>query len=447
MSIYHAIDWMQGQVVGGVREYYDNVERVQKGLNWLGVPTDLYGIGRATGFNDWLGLDRPKSRGYSFTNNMPGTRTTSRRGSRRTGPYPAPVRTIRVRRKTTGKTRRAKNRRKSNKKKGGKELVKKIKGVVKSVMECAENTGTYSKRYTGEFEPYVNAGQKRISFSMTRNGTNTGPHFVNDMRYCMTRKKLLDAVSVLFNNKTRSANWNNGVLNFVIKGFKMDLLYASLDIKWINYTEWAFDCEIFEVVNKHNTDTSFLDDAKAMNEQVEWVGANPTFSTASTTQFDMDMGLEFGMMKGVAGKYSVKKVKTGRVYPGQTIGYFKKWGPQCIDLTKTLVINAGVGILPNFAKGDTQVFIRYTPVMHLHSSQTTHICTNLANAQQHDYGFLVDVQETFKFLQPAETDEVYGGDKRALLVDVPYEPSGVGPYVQKYMSTGPSYINLNNPKN
>lgn len=343
------------------------------------------------------------------------------------------------------KRRRAKRRKQAIKSK--KTFDKKVTKVVKKVMECAENVGTYNKTYTGDFEPYVNAGQYRVAYSMNRNTTNASPHTVFNMSYVMTRKKILDAVSVLFNSKTKGMNWSDPTNLFGIKGLKIDVLYMSQEYIWWNYTEYAFDVEIFEITNKYNTETPFIEDAASMLAADEWEGGVPTLTSATTTAYDMSFALEFGMIKGVNSKYIIKKVKSGRLYPGQSVKYFKKWGHQCIDFTKQTVLAGGVQVLPSYAKGDTQFILRYTPVTHGHTSSTTMIATNLANATSHDYGFLVEVKETFKFFQPAETDETKGGDKRCIHVDWPFLPSGVGPYVQRYMSTGPSYVNLNNPKN
>lgn len=438
MSIYHAIDWMQGQVVGGVREYYDNVERVQKGLNWLGVPTDLYGIGRATGFNDWLGLDRPKSRDYSFTNNMPSTRR------RRNQAFHVSRKRQRSR---TRKTSIGRKRKTIKRRKVSKDLKKTVKGIIKKVMDCKENVGTYNKHYTGEIEPYVNAGQHRISYSMTRSGSNAAPHSVFDMQFMMTREKILDAVSVLYNGKAKSSNWSSGIGNFGTKGLKIDLLYSSLELGFTNYTEWCYEVAIYECTAKFNSETPVLEELSKALLQDEWVTPYPVFSAGTTTAFDIEASLELGMVKVAKSKYDIKKVKSGKLYPGHTIKYFGKWGPKCIDFEKEKVLIEGLSLTPSYAKGDVQVLLRYTPVMHVHTSVSTMTATNLANTTNYQYGFIVEGKETYKFYQPAEADEANGGDKRALYTDIPFEPVGGAPYTQRYTHTGPSFINITNPRN
>lgn len=345
----------------------------------------------------------------------------------------------RVSRKRVARRTKIKIRRSSQK------LKKQIKSGVQSVLMCKENIGIYTKTYTGEIEPYVNAGQERVAFSMTRNQANAPPYSADNMRFCLTRQKILDAASVLYNNKSRSIDWNATVGNFDIKGLKVESIYSAYHVKVWNYTEYPHELEIWEVTNKYNTNQHFIEDISEMHKAQDWVASIPAFTSAASTWYDIARGLDFNMIKGVARKYDIKRVKKGIIMPGLGITHRLSFGKLCLDYEKDLVNVATVGTLPKFAKGDKQIVFRYTPVMHLNASTTKHICTNLANVTSVDHGFLVDVKEVYKVMQPAETDDAYVGDRRCIFDDTPYVPDGVGPYVQKFMSTGPTFTNITNP--
>lgn len=325
-------------------------------------------------------------------------------------------------------------------------LHKTVKSTVQKVLECKENVGVYTVMHTGEIEPFVNAGQDKIAFGSTRNQANAGIYTAFDMGFVpFSRKKILNALSVLWNGKAKALNWSLNDDNFQIKGLKCDALYCSYEFKLLNYTEIPYTVEFWECVNKESSDQHPLDQLKDMLASDEWISPAPTYATASGTQYDIDKTLEFSMIKAAKNKFKFTRVKSGVIYPGLGMSYFTKQGHTCYDMTKVTVNVADVGVLPSHAKGDKHLFVRYSPLLHLQASTTNHVATNKAISTSVERGFLVEVKEVFKFLEPPETDDIHVGDKRASLIDIPAAADGVGPFIDRFVNTGPAYTTLTNP--
>lgn len=410
---------------------YGEVQTAKTALDYVGIPTTLWSVGEVTGFNDYLGLHSSPKKVMPGVTKRRGTYFTGKRKKRRTGSSGRKAKARRVGR------RRKRSYRKNT-------LRKNIKKQVKSALMCKENTGVYTRYYTGEVEPFVNAGQDRIVIGMTRNQANASPHNVLDMIFNpFSLRRWLDAASVLYNGKVKGTDAITTVVNnFNLSGFKLETIYASYDLRVWNYTQYPYEIEFFSIENKQNQDTYPLSQMSSDISQDEWVGGYPTFALAGPTQFDIDKSLDLSMIKSQKAKYKIKSLKKGIFYPGASMNIFVKQKGKCIDYTKQLTTGSS---LPYYAKNDMQIVFRISPVTHLYASASNHVATNLANATTVTHGFLCEVTEKFKVFEPPETLETRVGDKRAFLNDVPVVPTGIAPFVQKYMATGPTYTDVTNP--
>lgn len=332
-------------------------------------------------------------------------------------------------------------------KRSKKLLNKRVKKIVKNEMMCQENVGIYTKHYTGEIEPSVAAGQYNYAFAATRNQGNSGAYSVFNMLFKpFSRKKILDAASVLYGGKTKGLAID-GTGNFNLAGVKIDTIYCSYDIRITNYTQFPYEVELWSVTNKENTDRLPLDTMSRMLPADEYVGGVPTFELAAGNQYRADMCLDLSTIKGLSAKYKLEKVKSGVLFPGIGMKHFVKQGMRCYDMTKDLFVTEGdppTSVLPSHGKGEVSYFLKYTPVMHIYASAANYVATNFANTGNSTYGFLVEVKEVFKLFEPAETPETQVGDKRCCFTDVPSVPAGT-PATTRFINTGPTFTDVTNP--
>lgn len=325
-------------------------------------------------------------------------------------------------------------------------MVKQIKSVVKREMQCSENVGVYTKLYTGEIEPTVIAGRDNYCFAFTRNNNNIAPYTVfNCLFKPFSRKKILDAVSTLYNGKARSLDVD-AAGNFNLEGVKIETLYCSYEMMVSNYTQFPYEVELWSIENKENNDRLPLDAISKMELADEWVGSDPKYELVAGNQYSVDKCFDLSMIKGLASKFKLKREKRGMLYPGGTLKHFVKQGAKCYDMTKDLfVTNDGVAVLPSHSKGEISYFLKYSPVLHMYSSTTNYVATNSSNTGGVSYGFLVQIKEVFKFFEPAETSDTQHGDKRGQYLDIPATADGAGPNVSRFINTGPSYTDITNP--
>lgn len=377
---------------------------------------------------------------------------------RRTGSAPAdyakagrgkmPSRTRR--RVGSAPSKRGTRRTRINKKRRARQARRAVKAVVNNVLQCKENVGVYTKTYGGDLNPNNLNDQMRVAFSMNRFQTNGGPYTPFTMGWHPhSVKRVLDAVSVLYNGKAANINID-ATGNFIYQGFKCDVLYASYKLDVFNYTDLPYEMEFIEVTNKGNKLQNFTDDLEEFINGQSWVSGTPFFNKDEAVQYNYKTGLDFGMLKGIATNYSLKSIVKGVVKPGEKISYFSTLKDKCIDFGRHVTTQTA-GATPevaSYAKGEKQVVLLYRPVAHLqqdlvagtyslsHNDKTANVGTEEAK----DRGFVCEIKEVFKVLQPAETLDIHEGEQRAILTDLFTVSRGATNCKEVFKSTGPAYV-------
>lgn len=310
---------------------------------------------------------------------------------------------------------------------------KAIKKVVEKVLTCKDNVGIYTKSYGGDIRTTVPIGKKIVIVHAQRLQGNAGNYTEFGMQftpYCL--KRVLDAASVLYNNKAKSIA-GPGILgivngNFNPIGLKIDLLYASYKLALTNMTNVQYHVEIIEFTNKFNSNSSVMDNVLELLKGTNWTGGVPGFSNEGNGVWHLEDCLEFGMIKGISSRYAVKSFGRKLVKPGDTINYFTK-DKMCIDFQKKLITESeGTDPeIPSFAKGEKQIVIAMTPVVGIVSNGTnyTYAAHTVNSTDTPAHGFVCKIDEVFKLIEPDATLDQYQGDKRTFLCDFTQPTTGV----------------------
>lgn len=320
-------------------------------------------------------------------------------------------------------------------KRAAREAKKFVKNIVKKEIQCSENVGSYTKVYVGEIEPSVISPYKKVAVAATRVQANSAPYTVFGMSFTPNiSKRLLDAASVLYNGKAKSCEVE-AAGNFDFKGFKCNVVYSSYTLELYNYTDIPYEVDFLEVTNKYTTNTSFMDTAKELSDNKDWVSSAPYIAIAAGNQWDVQHGVEFGAIPGLSDKYSLKHNKK-IVYPGKCHKYFTK-RTGCVDIHKNVLTHTvGDAELGSFVKGEKQVMVVYSPVLHIQYSASNNSASHGSGLGSAEYGFLTKVTERFKIIEPDETPVANSGEVFEVFTDMPVLPTAVG---QSFIDCGPSY--------
>lgn len=340
----------------------------------------------------------------------------------------APRKRVRRARRTVSRARRA---------------TRAIKQVVQNVLQCKDNVGVYTKTYTGDLASFNGAGVRTIACAMQRFGANLGSYTPFAMSFTpFSVKRVLDAASVLFNNKPKEINIDLPG-NFDMNGLKVDVLYASYHLECLNATNVPMEVEVHEVTNKSNSQTNFTESFNEFLLGTRWVGGVPTYAAKDLdgVQWVVDSELDIGMVKSVASKYSIKTTKKV-LYPGQKINYFVKTS-ECFDFSKYYVVDT-VGVQPDLAsyvKGQKQILLSYVPLLHLGTAEAPSNAFSGTNqgplsGGEVNHGLVCRVKEVFKIIEPDKTLDEYQGESRVLLND--YSVCNGDNF---FRNTGPAYTN------
>lgn len=342
---------------------------------------------------------------------------------------------IRLRRKSTSRKRTLRSRRAAR---------NTIKKVVEKVLTCKDNVGIYTKSYGGEIRCDVLLGTKTVAVNAQRLQANAAPYTEFGMSFHpYNLKRILDAASVLYNNKTKSVEGPGqlGAPNFNPIGLKVDLLYASYHLAATNMTNTKYHVEIIEFTNKFNGNAAVMDVLQELLAGTNWIGAPnpvPTFANGGNGIWRLDCDLEFGMIKGMSSRYAMKSFGKKLVRPGETINYFTK-DKMCVDFQKRLYTE-GAGAtpeIPSFAKGEKQVVLVLTPVTGMVADGVRFTIANHTVQDDVNHGFVCKISEVFKLVEPDATLDEYQGDKRCQLSDFGVPP-GPGALVRYDRDQGPT---------
>lgn len=324
-------------------------------------------------------------------------------------PYRRPKRSRRVG-PARKKTRRGR-RQLAKKKKVIRKAKKVVKNMVEKVLECKDNKGTYTKQYAGD-QVFTNtaSNHQTVWGNFKRGGANTSPATSAALSFDPFQMfRLLDAVSVLYNNKTKALNYEATTGNFANsgKGIVADFTYASytLTLKNCHRVAVNIDCYMGKARNNGFDDVLTLWDnsynsmpyRQTAPVKTTW-GQKPTGRVDVTDNFNLKHK-----------RFSLKPGESKTLYT-----HFKG----CVDFDKYKV----AGTLAEFGKGisESWCFI-VRPVMGVenHLGGIPYGVVGQTNGQTEFEGVSIKVKEVYKVIQPDATLDDYEGNAIVDFTDLP----------------------------
>jgi len=355
--------------------------------------------------------------------------------------------------KAHGKRKRTKSVSKSNKrkkqpsqkrlKKLKRNVNKVIKKVVDSALHCDDVISSYVKHYTGNIDPTnLVTNCDRVFDCFNREAANPGPgslypqYSMRFTPFCPTR--ILDAASVLYNARAAGVDVQGGTL-FDYKRLNQDVLSMSYKVKFGNYTNVPLEFTIYEITNKSNSDTSFLDTAQASIANTTFVAsATPQITTAGTTNFgySQTLSLEYSDLDALKKQYTIKKHKAKYLMPGTYTSKSFYMGKGCVDFAK--FVNNSQSALSLFPKGFKQIVLRVRPRMkNFFGTNAVPANTFVPGYQiitnDDALGIQVEVEERFRLVEPEITVDANAGPKKAFFTSTQFStPAGFISQIERF---------------
>lgn len=283
---------------------------------------------------------------------------------------------------------------------------------VQRVLSKNKPTGNYTKTYTGNL---TTLNDNTYTFH-SRVSRETTALLGSDFLFFDVRK-ILDAVSVLFNGKPTAMNGYLTPGNMDDKTTKFRLQYASVAVTFKNITDITWDCEFWAIDNKHQDAATFDSDYTAALTNLNQVGG--------TTSLITKIGVQPSQIPQLAKNYHMKKIKK-TLKPGYSYTYFTSIADRIIDYIQYYEGDQ----LQFFQKFSKQLTMRCKPTM---SSSFNTVGGNVGyfsgDAGQFDHPFMVEVTEKYKLDCPDDVPSEKENDSWAWFTDLPArktgEPNGI----------------------
>lgn len=306
---------------------------------------------------------------------------------------------------------------KTSRKLAKKGVKNKIRKAVVAELGKDLPAGTYRKLYTGSLAANNNAaGLDVYRICLERGGGNISPHTVFGMQVTpFITKRVWDAASVLFNNKTAAINFEEATGNFAIAKTKIHLKYASYELELRNLTDMDQDVVFYEFTAKDNTD---VDPATVINNNKN----NGLFKTAPTVQvtgsaLQISEGYTMGMFPGLSEHWDLKK-STKSMRRGESYKFFRSVRNQHYDL-KALLTDSGD--VASYAKGHKIYYFCVNPVMAGVAIDTSSKINGVVRygESNNNKTIVAAVKEVYVVQQPSNTVDAQEGDVKVVFVDRP----------------------------
>lgn len=281
---------------------------------------------------------------------------------------------------------------------------------VQRVLSKNKPTGTYTKTYTGNLKTFsdnVYSFHKDVSRVTT---TLAGSDFL-----AFDTRRVMDAVSVLFNGKTAAMNGYLTPGNLDSKTTKFRLQYASYKMSIKNTSDITLDVEIWAVDNKHQEAQTFVDAYTESLANLNQVGGATSLITK--------IGVNPSQIPQLAKNYNIKRIKK-TLKPGNTCTYFTSIADRTIDFIQYWE-GAEEQFFQKFAK---QLYIRTKPTLSVAYNNLTSASAYFggsATAFQHPV--MVEITEKYKVDAPDDVASANENDSWAWFNDLPAAPAGDGP--------------------
>lgn len=290
-----------------------------------------------------------------------------------------------------------------------KNFRKNVSSIVDKKLEESTSSGIYTKHYVGETNISLNSTQAVVA-NFLRNGGNTSPYTGTACSFRpFNPLKLWDAVSVLYNGKTKAMNYEETTNNIQFQKLRTVFNYCSYELEMTNNSGAVYDVEMITATAKRTTDGTFFDTWEDALNSENWVGGVPGIGTLWQRPQQLTVMKSFYNMKS---NYFT-------LLPGQKKKMFMTWkGP--IDFQK-LSNGASTPSVSSFVKmvGKELLFV-FRARQSSWESASDPSFTKIGRSTGVDnknLAILWEVKEVYKLLQPDEIPDSQEGDKRVFFVD------------------------------
>lgn len=316
------------------------------------------------------------------------------------------------------------------------QFTKVVKEIAREAVRQDSVVGTYRKSYV--MDQKVSFDRDNIAYYIVggrRANDNTAPYTQKALKFTpLSKERILDATSVLFNNKALSIDATLETGNFDPRKLQVKVVYAGAHYKMRNLCNIGLDIEVYEVTNKNTQDS----DEFFANMQIEVVnnnikaggladtGAFVDTSTPSDNIWVTNWNLKFGDVKELKDEYSIRVLKKSYVPSGGIFSFAANMKDTSIDFRPYV----GPGNLTSdYCKGDVQYLLKVTPRLHAVGKTGLQMGASYQTFDYEDTGLVFQVDELYKIAQPEITEDQYEGEKTVLFNDIPIsETEGVQPF-------------------
>lgn len=318
---------------------------------------------------------------------------------------------------------------------------KTVAAIVQRTLDKNTTINVYRKNYCMDQKVEYNRPDLQLYIvGGRRNDANTAPFTEKALQFTpISVEKILDAASILWNGKTVSIDSSIETGNFDLSKTSVHVQYASWKLELRNFSPVALDIEVIEVTNKdtYNSDNFFK------NMQLE-VGQNNIVAynyntpglfvdSASDNQWAITKGLKFTDVTGLEDSYKWKVVKRKRLLHGAGMKIKYTINDKKVDLSQYV---HGSGLLADYCRGDKQLLLKVTPVLHAMYNDAAEAALLPLNATFQTLnsvfnGLIMHCSEVFKIAQPSNTTDANEGHRTILFSSEPITaqyPAAVGAF-------------------
>lgn len=332
-----------------------------------------------------------------------------------------------------------------------KKIRNRLVGFVKDVVKCQENFGVYKRTIGGDQTTKLSLDDEGNATKMVWTGfnkfqANNTPYTSDALKFTpLSAKRILDAASVLYNNKTPAVNYESSTNNFDYKVTKIEVAYASYKLQLTNNTEGTFWVTCYEAIAKESSQVPVLEAAQTFINDGTFSGTstNAYFGWAAPSslanQYKMPINMSFSDVQGLDKAYHFKKVNKKLVKPGHQFNYAISERDFCVELYKKTYVSTDIqpgssgldAAIATYPKGERQLLFVFEPLPQVVTGGT--YSTVGLSTLSYDKHFIwgVRTDEYFKIMQPRNTLDAYAGNKVKLLQGTIIPSDASGTYVKQ----------------
>ncbi len=288
-----------------------------------------------------------------------------------------------------------------------KAMSKAVANVAARVHNKGVASGVIHKNYTLYHQVNVQGAntQNVINYAQKLTG-NPAPYLPEACGFePFAVRKLLDAVSVLYNGKAQSFNYNTTTDNFPAKGLKVNFLHCSSTIEMTNDTKEPYDYTVYKCRPRTNTNVPMPEAWSTALNQEKWEGANPTRTT---------LGVTPGMAEQLNEVYKIE-AEHFTLLPGEKKKWYETW-KGVVEFEDEIDTTSIVDPPPLYAHsrkiGHAYVIVAKARLKEQNKGGENGVGVGRFNKESAARSFLFEIKETYVVQVPEVASEAQSTNKR-----------------------------------